>query len=129
MTLELLGLSRNDWERVAADPEAFANAHVPALSVERDLLRGVAHQTLALFDRTGVTSQPWSGFLAVDRSSNTVVGTCSFVAPPDGDGVVEIAYFTFPAFEGRGVASAMAAATGAVGVRRVRAYTLPEKSA
>jgi len=129
MTLELLGLSRNDWERVAADPEAFANAHVPALSLESDLLRGVAHQTLALFERTGVTAQPWSGFLAVDRSSNTVVGTCSFVAPPDGDGVVEIAYFTFPAFEGRGVASAMAAATGAVGVRRVRAYTLPEKSA
>ena len=134
MTLELLGLTRNDWERVAADPEAFANAHVPALSLESDLLRGVAHQTLALFERTGVTAQPWSGFLAVDRSSNTVVGTCSFVAPPDGDGVVEIAYFTFPAFEGRGVASAMAAglverATGAVGVRRVRAYTLPEKSA
>ena len=134
MTFEMLGLSRDDWERVAADPEAFANEHAPALSVEKDLLRGVAQQTLALYQRTGVTTQPWSGFLAVDRSSNTVVGTCSFVAPPDADGVVEIAYFTFPGFEGRGVASAMAAglverATRALGVRRVRAYTLPEKSA
>jgi RimJ/RimL family protein N-acetyltransferase len=134
VTLELLGLSRNDWERVAADPEAFAHEHAPALSVEKDLLRGVAQQTLALFQRTGVTTQPWSGFLAVDRSSNTVVGTCCFVAPPDDDGVVEIAYFTFPGFEGRGVASAMAAglvarATRALGVRRLRAYTLPEKSA
>ena len=134
MTLELLGLSRNDWARVAADPEAFANEHAPALSVERDLLRGVAHQYVALFQRTGVTTQPWSGFLAVDRSSSTVVGTCSFVAPPDDDGVVEIAYFTFPGFEGRGVASAMAAglvarATRALGVRRVLAHTLPEKNA
>jgi RimJ/RimL family protein N-acetyltransferase len=134
MTLELLGLSRNDWERAAVDPEAFAHEHAPALGVEKDLLRGVAQQTLALFQRTGVTTQPWSGFLAVDRSSNTVVGTCCFVAPPDDDGVVEIAYFTFPGFEGRGVASAMAAglverATRALGVRRLRAYTLPEKNA
>jgi len=134
MTLELLGLSRNDWERVAADPEAFANEHAPALRIEDDLLRGVAHQTLALFQRTGVTTQPWSGFLAVDRSSNTIVGTCTFVAPPDDDGVVEIAYFTFPGFEGMGVASAMAAgliqrATSGLGVRTIRAYTLPEKNA
>jgi hypothetical protein len=64
MTIELFGLHRNDWERVAADPEAFAN------EVLRD----------------------WA------------------------------------------VASAMAAglverARSAVGVRRLRAYTLPEKNA
>ncbi len=90
MTIELLGLHRNDWERVAADPEAFAYAHQLALGVENSFLRGVAEQTLALFQRTGVTAQPWSGFLSVDRASNTIVGTCCFVAPPDGEGVVEI---------------------------------------
>ena len=70
----------------------------------------------------------------MDRASNTIVGTCSFVAPPDCDGVVEIAYFTFPGFEELGVATAMAAdlvarATSGVGVRRIRAYTLPAKNA
>ena len=134
MTIELLGLHRNDWERVAADPEVFANEHQLAVGAQRDLLRGVAEQTLALFQRTGVTTQPWSGFLSVDREHNTIVGTCCFVAPPDDEGVVEIAYFTFPGFEGRGVASAMAAglverARSAVGVRRLRAHTLPEKNA
>ena len=104
MTIELLGLHRNDWERVAADPEVFANEHQLAVGAQRDLLRGVAEQTLALFQRTGVTTQPWSGFLSVDREHNTIVGTCCFVAPPDDEGVVEIAYFTFPGFEGRGVA-------------------------
>jgi RimJ/RimL family protein N-acetyltransferase len=134
MTIELLGLHRNDWERVAADPEAYANEDQLAVGVQKDLLRGVAEQTLALFQRTGVTTQPWSGFLSVDRASNTIVGTCCFVAPPDGEGVAEIAYFTFPGFEGRGVASAMAAglverARSAAGVRRLRAYTSPEKNA
>ena len=134
MKIELLGLHRNDWERVAADPEAFASEHQLAVGAQTDLLRGVAEQTLALFQRTGVTTQPWSGFLSMDRASNTIVGTCCFVAPPDDEGVVEIAYFTFPGFEGRGVASAMAAglverARSAVGVRRLRAYTLPEKNA
>jgi RimJ/RimL family protein N-acetyltransferase len=62
-----------------------------------------------LFDRTGVIAQPWSGYLALDRERDTIVGTCGFKAPPDSEGVVEIAYFTFPAFEGFGVASAMAA--------------------
>jgi RimJ/RimL family protein N-acetyltransferase len=134
MTNELLDLDRNDWERVAADPEAFANEHQLAVGVQTDLLRGVAEQTLALFQRTGVTTQPWTGFLSVDRASNTIVGTCCFVAPPDDEGVVEIAYFTFPGFEGRGVASAMAAglvdrARSTLGIRRLRAHTLPEKNA
>ena len=49
MTIELLGLNRNDWERMAADPEAFANEHQLAVGVQKDLLRGVAEQTLAYF--------------------------------------------------------------------------------
>lgn len=70
----------------------------------------------------------------MDRARDTIVGTCGFKAPPDADGVVEIAYFTFPAFEGQGYASAMAEglmhhAAGAAAVRRVRAHTLPEGNA
>ena len=75
--------------------------------------------------------EPWIGYLAV--SEETPVGTCGFKSPPQ-DGRVEIAYFTFPAFEGRGFASAMAA--GLVAIARqhgpsvvVAAQTLPERNA
>jgi ribosomal-protein-alanine N-acetyltransferase len=133
-TINLLVLDRTDWERAAEDPAMFAEQHKVTVSAEQDLLRAVARQTLILFDRTGVTTQPWSGYLALDRARNTIVGTCGFKAPPDSEGVVEVAYFTFPGSEGLGVASAMAAglvdlATSAAGVRRLRAHTLPERSA
>lgn len=47
---------------------------------------------------------PWVGYLAL--SATEVVGTCAFKAPPLNE-KVEIAYFTFPEFEGQGVATAM----------------------
>lgn len=133
-TIELLALNRTDWERVAEDPAIFAVQRNVTLGPDPDVLREVAKQTLGLFDRTGVTSQPWSGYLALDRVRDIVVGTCGFTAPPDPHGVVEIAYFTFPGFEGLGVASAMAAglvdrARSAAGVRRLIAHTLPETNA
>ena len=119
---------------MAEAPVTFAEEHNLILAVEKDLLRNVAEQTVALFERTGVTTHPWSGFVAVDRVRDAIVGTCGFKSCPDADGNVEIAYFTFPNFEGRGVASAMAAglverARVAVGVRRLLAHTLPEKNA
>jgi RimJ/RimL family protein N-acetyltransferase len=40
-------------------------------------------------------------------SEAQVVGTCAFKGPPVS-GRLEIAYFTFPGFEGRGIASRMA---------------------
>jgi ribosomal-protein-alanine N-acetyltransferase len=133
-TIELLALSRTDWESVAEDPTIFARQRHVTLGPDPDVLRAVAKQTIVLFDRSGVTSQPWSGFLALDRARDIVVGTCGFTAPPDSQGVVEIAYFTFPGFEGLGVASAMAAglvdcARSAAGVRRLIAHTLPERNA
>jgi RimJ/RimL family protein N-acetyltransferase len=62
------------------------------------------------------------------------VGTCAFKGPPDGQGEVEVAYFTFPTHEGRGYATAMARAlcdraAASAGVRCVRAHTLPERNA
>jgi RimJ/RimL family protein N-acetyltransferase len=86
-----------------------------------------------LLQRTGATT-PWTGYLAVELTQRIVIGTCAFTAPPNPEGVVEIAYFTFPPFEGRGYASAMAAGLmelvrGAVGIRKVRAHTLPEINA
>lgn len=59
-----------------------------------------------LYELYGFQS-PWIGYLA--RVGDTYVGTCAFKSPPR-DGAVEIAYMTFGGSEGRGYASAMAAA-------------------
>jgi RimJ/RimL family protein N-acetyltransferase len=50
---------------------------------------------------------PWIGYLAVEE--RRIVGTCAFKCAPVDDRV-EIAYFTFPEFEGRGIATSMATA-------------------
>lgn len=73
----------------------------------------------------------WGGYFAVDSESGEVVGSCAFKTPPTSDGAVEIAYFTYPGFEGRGYATEMARrlvelARGSTEVRRVIAHTLQE---
>ncbi|MBX9862482.1 MAG: GNAT family N-acetyltransferase [Hyphomicrobium sp.] len=71
---------------------------------------------------------PWLCYLTFDDGTN--VGTCGFVAPPDGD-VVEIAYYTFPEHEGHGYARQ--AAKALVGIAQgakpdvvITAHTLPQ---
>ena len=65
--------------------------------------------------------------------NGAVVGTCGFAAPPV-DGVVEIAYFSFPGNEGRGLATRMAAELLALSQPlaqqnqyQVIAHTMPEE--
>lgn len=86
--------------------------------------------TGALYDAVGF-APPWICYVAIEDS--IPVGTCGFKSPPHQDRV-EIAYFTFPAFEGKGIATAMArkllavakdAAPGIV----VTAQTLPGRNA
>jgi RimJ/RimL family protein N-acetyltransferase len=132
-TIRLFALDQIAWTHLAEDPGVFAVEQRLMLGVEPDLLRSVGQQTAALLHRTGATP-PWTGYLAVDRSQDIIIGTCSFTAPPDAEGIVEIAYFTFPPFEGRGYATAMAAALvelaeGGTAIRKVRAHTLPERNA
>ena len=74
---------------------------------------------------------PWIGYIAV--SEGQAVGTCAFKCAPE-DGRAEIAYFTFPEFEGRGMATEMA--TQLIALARaerpdvvVAAQTLPERNA
>jgi ribosomal-protein-alanine N-acetyltransferase len=95
-----------------------------------DELRSVVEMTVGYFEKVGVTP-PWMGYVAVENS--TPVGTCAFKSPP-ADGRVEIAYFTAPAFEGRGVATAMARELVRIARREdanlvVFAQTLPEENA
>jgi RimJ/RimL family protein N-acetyltransferase len=74
---------------------------------------------------------PWIGYLAFENG--TCVGSCGFKSPPQ-DNRVEIAYFTFPGHEARGVATGMAAelirlALDKLPVVIVAAQTLPEENA
>ncbi len=88
--------------------------------------------TLDLYARRGY-EPPWTGYLAVE--DGLYVGGCGFAGPPGG-GEVEIAYFTFPGHEGRGVATRMArellrqtrGAALSAGVGYI-AHTLPQESA
>ncbi|MDZ4754497.1 MAG: GNAT family N-acetyltransferase [Phycisphaerae bacterium] len=80
---------------------------------------------------TGAFVPPWIGYFAV--SDALCVGTCGFKTPPV-DHRVEIAYFTFPEHEGRGIATQMAKALIALARAAdptlvVAAQTLPEENA
>ena len=66
--------------------------------------RDVFKATAKLYETVGFVP-PWICYLAV--TNDRVVGTCGFTSAPR-QGSVEIAYFTFPEYEGKGVATQMA---------------------
>jgi hypothetical protein len=95
-----------------------------------EVATGVCAATARLYEKVGYVS-PWLGYLAL--FNERVVGICSFTAPP-ASGKVEIAYFTFPEFERRGLATSMArelvilAKATEPGII-VTAQTLPQRNA
>jgi ribosomal-protein-alanine N-acetyltransferase len=110
------------------NPEMLSRPEVQASEV----MKGACEATLAMYASAGSTP-PWVGYLAGE--SGAFVGACAFKTPPDTNGAegVEIAYFTFPGHEGRGVATRMAKRLVEIAeihsVSPVRAQTLPEKNA
>lgn len=95
-----------------------------------DLATAVCEATANLYQSVGFTP-PWIGYLAL--ADGQLVGTCGFKSAPR-DGRVEIAYVTFPPFEGRGVATAMGTALLSISREQpcaveVAAQTLPERNA
>lgn len=95
---------------------------LPAETSEQ--LRKVVAQTLAL----PPAPPPWGGYLAWD--GDRVIGTCAFKNAPAAGRPPEIAYFTFPPFEGRGYAAQMArelvCLAAKAGAASVVAETLPQ---
>ena len=117
---------------VVAGGEAFANRYGANLGECGDAARDIIRQTKSLYDRVP-RAMPWTGYLAVGIG-DVVIGTCGFTGAPTSEGVVEIAYFTFPPFEHRGYGTAMAAALIEIAsksglVSSVIAHTLPEANA
>jgi ribosomal-protein-alanine N-acetyltransferase len=135
-TVQLLGMTPALAQALGdptITPAAVERAYDVAFGDHRELARQVIAQHEAHRERTGAPTE-WGGFLAIDPTTRAVVGTCGFVDAPDADGCVEIAYFTFPPFEGKGWGTAMAAALRAYAAasgaaRTVRAHTLPEPNA
>lgn len=95
-----------------------------------DTTRAVISNTVKVYEQRGYV-EPWIGYLAVEEG--VCVGCGGFTAPPV-DGVVEIAYFTFPGFEGRGIATGMVRRLVALAGEKdsavsVVAHTLAEENA
>lgn len=96
------------------------------------LLEQVIEPNVAHLERVP-RAAPFGAYLAVEASRSEAVGACAFVTGPR-EREVEIAYFTFPPHEGRGIATAMALAlvdvaraSGALDT--VYAHTLREPNA
>jgi len=111
----LEGLINSNWSRVAeiAQQRLGRQLNVEPLSVN---------------------TLHWGGYCVVDAHTRDLVGSCAFKAPPDNHGSIEIAYFTYPEFEGRGYATQMARqlihlASQSPDVCIVVAHTLPQPSA
>lgn len=116
----------------AADDAAFTAACGATLGTTGPRVREVIEQTRAFQGR--IDSPPeYGGFIGADTATMQVIGVCGFKGGPDANGDVEIAYGTFPPFEGRGYARAMATALIARartnGAPHIIAHTLPEKNA
>ncbi len=116
----------------ASGASAFAERHGVRVTDFEFLRREVIEPNLAHLARVP-RAAPFGAYLAVESATSEAVGTCAFVTGPQGR-EVEIAYFTFPPHEGRGIATAMAfelvaiaRASGAVDL--VCAHTLRELNA
>ena len=123
MTLELVPFAR------ATDPEAFAAALAPGFGGDEGPAREILAETCALLTRDP-RPDPWGSYVV--HLGGRPIGIAAFKSAPGPDGEVEIAYMTFPAFEGRGHAggtiAALVAIAEAAGAAPI-AHTLPEENA
>ena len=132
--ITLLPLDQQGADALASDPDAFARQQEITFGPTWPAIIEIATQT-ARFLAATQPRWPWGSYLAIEGSARRLVGTCGFKGNPDADGAVEIAYFTFPGEEGRGVATSIAtrmvelASEATPAIMLVRAHTLPEVNA
>ncbi len=93
-------------------------------------LAEIITQTQGLYKDHGY-QWPWIGYLV--KVDDQWIGTCAFKTPPR-DRRIEIAYYTFAGFEGRGFATLMAKRLITIAkinspMTRITARTLPEVNA
>ena len=124
MTLRLVPIASG------AEAEPLIQALVPSFGGDEALPREIVTQTLTLLT-ADPRPDPWGSYIAHD--GNAPIGIGAFKHGPDAAGVVEIAYMTFPPFEGRGYAGRMIQRLLSVatdgGAALVIAHTLPAENA
>jgi RimJ/RimL family protein N-acetyltransferase len=128
--LEFIPATRRTLDLLASDPDEFAAQFHVGL---HEIAQSVAEHSLAFLKSFPYETRPRHlGYLVVEADSQRLAGTCSFKGPP-ADGAVEIVYYTFPGFEGRGIATAMGRflleQAAMSGVTTVIAHTEAENSA
>ena len=132
-SVQLVRLDPGLEEALASDAEYMEALAQDNWARVADVVHRRVGRTLAVVP-VSVDELNWGGYFVVDEGTRELVGSCAFKAPPTEEGTVEIAYFTYPGFEGRGYATAMAKklielASGSAAIRRVIAHTLPETNA
>jgi ribosomal-protein-alanine N-acetyltransferase len=129
--LEFMPATRKVLRLLATEPADFAAQHGVRL---HEVSQTVAQDSLAFMKTFPLETSPdWFGHLVIEGESQQMVGICSLKGPVV-EGTVEMVYFTFSGFEGRGIGTAMARFTldRAIvlqDVRRVIAHTAPEHNA
>jgi RimJ/RimL family protein N-acetyltransferase len=123
VTLELVPIA------LETDPAQFAAELAPAFGGGEGPAREILAQTFTLLT-WDPRPAPWGSYLA--RLDGRTIGICAFKSAPTPAGEVELAYMTFPAFEGQGHATRMievlADVADQAGATPI-AHTLPEENA
>jgi RimJ/RimL family protein N-acetyltransferase len=113
--------------RGTEDPDTFAATVSRAHSGDETQPRALLAQTKCFLDGHP-RPDPWGSYVAYD--SNEPIGFCAYKSAPDAAGAVEIAYGTFPAYEGQGYAkrtiSALVELAAKSGATLVFAHTLAQ---
>jgi ribosomal-protein-alanine N-acetyltransferase len=133
LTIDLIHLDLEALRILWKHPEKFWITHKALPAGNSGLIHDLAGQT-----RSFLESQPLERrggiYLTVDSKSQIIVGSCAFKTAPQPNGEVEIAYYVFPEYEGRGYGTAMAERLVQIAlkdsrIQRVIAQTLPERNA
>jgi RimJ/RimL family protein N-acetyltransferase len=132
MRIRLLPID-SDLQQTFHSPAAFEQQYACTYDDVVTIMDNVITQLQVLYAQAPRESR-WGGYFAVDEDTRKVVGTCAFTDQPTNDGEIEIAYFTFPPYEGQGYATAMAVALVDIArrspqVATILAHTLPEPNA
>jgi ribosomal-protein-alanine N-acetyltransferase len=129
--LEFIPATRQLLRLLASDPADFAIQQGVHL---HEVAQAVAQHSLAFMKSFPLETSPdWFGHLAVEQESQKLAGICSLKGPPV-ECIVEMVWFTFPGFEGRGIGTAMASfvlerARLLPDVRVAMAHTAPQPGA
>lgn len=117
---------RKDIRLIEIGNSGLPSEPVPPLPA---IAKEACAKTASLYGSVGF-HPPWVGYLAM--ADGAIVGTCAFTSAPR-QGSVEIAYFTFPEYEKRGFATAMAQTLIDLARQKdpaleITAQTLPERN-